>query len=78
MTRGADRRTVLTGLGALGVAGCSRAPVGPEAATPSPAPIAFDMSALEARHDGRLGFVAHDVGADARFSWRGDERFVYC
>ena len=78
MTSGADRRTVMTGLGALGVAGCSRARVGSETATPSPAQIAFDLSALEAWHDGRLGFVAHDVGADARVSWRGDERFVYC
>ena len=78
MSVGTDRRSVLTGLGALGVGGCSR----PAAEAPAPAapqaPIAFDLSALEARHDGRLGFVAHDVGADARVAWRGDERFVYC
>ena len=85
MTRDADRRTVLTGLAALGVAGCDRVSVvkavpAVEAEGPQPrrAPIAFDLSALEARHDGRLGFVAYDVGADARVAWRGDERFVYC
>ena len=77
MTRGADRRSVLTGLGALGVAGCVRA---------EPAPVeqaviaheAFDLSALERDNGGRLGFVAHDTGSGRRLVWRGDERFVYC
>lgn len=78
MAMGTDRRSVLTGLGALGVAGCSRPAVEPTAPSAPQPPIAFDLSALEARHDGRLGFVAHDVVADARVAWRADERFVYC
>ena len=85
MSEGADRRSVLSGLAALGVAGCDRASIlkavpATEAEVPQShrAPIAFELSALEARHDGRLGFVAHDVGADARVAWRADERFVYC
>ena len=78
MTRRTDRRTVLTGLGAFGVAGCSRPAVEASAPQSGSAPIAFDLSALEARYDGRLGFVAHDIGADVRLAWRGDERFVYC
>ena len=76
-----DRRSVLTGLGAIGVTGCS-----PQAATP-PAeqperPVAqpvfqpFDLSALEARHGGRLGVSVLTEGK--RADWRGDERFVYC
>ncbi|MGQ3069276.1 MAG: class A beta-lactamase [Brevundimonas sp.] len=78
-----DRRSVLTGLGAIGVMGCS-----PQAATPpveQPArPVAqaifqqFDLSALEARHGGRIGVAALDIGHDAALTWRGGERFVYC
>lgn len=75
MTVGTDRRSVLTGLGMLGLGGCSRPIAEAEAA---PRRIDFDLTALEARHGGRLGFVAHDVAADARVGWRGDERFVYC
>ncbi len=77
MLTGTDRRSVLSGLGALGVAGCVRA----ESAPPAPAPAvteAFDLSVLERDNDGRLGFVAHDTGSGRRLSWRGDERFVYC
>ncbi|MCS6627290.1 class A beta-lactamase [Roseibacterium beibuensis] len=75
MTR-ADRRSVLTGMGALGLMGCVRAEPAQE---PAPAaPEAFDLSALERANGGRLGFVAHDVGSDRRLVWRGDERFVYC
>lgn len=78
-----DRRSVLTGLGAIGVTGCS-----PQAATPpveQPArPVAqaifqqFDLSALEARHGGRIGVAALDIGHAAALTWRGGERFVYC
>lgn len=76
MTR-ADRRSVLTGMGALGLMGCVRAePVVPEQA--AAAPEAFDLSALERDNGGRLGFVAHDTGSGRRLAWRGDERFVYC
>lgn len=78
MILGMDRRSVLTGLGTVGLAACSRAPANSDAPVPPRQPIAFDLAALEARHGGRLGFVAHDVSADARLAWRGDERFVYC
>jgi len=76
MTR-PDRRSVLTGLGALGVAGCVRAETAPPTEAPA-APEAFDLSALERDNGGRLGFVAHDTGSGRRLAWRGDERFVYC
>lgn len=72
-----DRRSVLTGLGAMGVAGCVRAEPAPPAQAPA-APEAFDLSALERDNGGRLGFVAHDTGSGRRLAWRGDERFVYC
>jgi beta-lactamase class A len=78
MTSGTDRRSVLTGLGALGVAGCVRAvePEAPQSA--SAGPEAFDLSALERDNGGRLGFVAHDGHSGRVLGWRGDERFVYC
>jgi len=73
----ADRRSVLTGLGALGLLGC--APKASPAAASAPAvPEAFDLSALEAEHGGRLGFFAHDLGSGRQLTARGDERFVYC
>lgn len=68
-----DRRNLLTGLGGLGLTACAPASV----AEDGPG-IAFDLAALESRHGGRLGFVAHDVTADTRVGWRADERFVYC
>ena len=73
-----DRRSVLTGLGALGVAGCVRAEPAPSKPAAAVAPEAFDLSALERDNGGRLGFVAHDTGSGRRLAWRGDERFVYC
>ena len=77
MTLGTDRRSVLTGLGALGVAGCVRAE--PKASQEAaPAVEAFDLSSLEQQNGGRLGFVAHDTGSGRRLVWRGEERFVYC
>lgn len=73
----ADRRSVLTGIGALGLVGC--APQTAPAAAPAAAhPEAFDLSALEAEHGGRFGFFAHDLGSGRRLTARGDERFVYC
>lgn len=69
MTRGADRRSVLTGLGALGVMGCS--PLVAETLDFSRA-----MSALEARHGGRLGLAAWSAG-DA-VAYAPDARFLYC
>ncbi len=77
MTRGTDRRSVLTGFGALGVAGCVRAEPAPQEPA-GVAPEAFDLSALERDNGGRLGFIAHDTGSGRRLVWRGDERFVYC
>lgn len=72
-----DRRTVLAGLGALGLMGCwpKDQAVAPAAA---PAPEVFDLSALEQRNGGRLGFVAHDLASGRVLTARGDERFVYC
>jgi len=69
-----DRRSVLTGLGALGVAGCGPSPASEVDVTVFD--LDLDLSALEARHGGRLGFCAH--GPKGRVKWRGDERFVYC
>lgn len=74
-----DRRSVLTGLSALGLTACSRGPeAAPDAASEPPTPETFDLSALEARDGGRLGFVAHDLGSGRMLAWRGEERFVYC
>ncbi len=83
MTLGTDRRSVLTGLGALGVVGCSpqaapeAAPAG-QPARPAVAMQAIDFADLEARHGGRLGFVALDTATGHSVGWRSDERFVYC
>jgi len=85
VTTGADRRSVLTGLGALGLMGCSQQ-TGPDVAPPvqpaRPAVLvpteAIDFSVLEARGGGRLGFAAMDMENGRNLAWRGDERFVYC
>lgn len=71
-----DRRAVLAGLGAFGLIGC--APKGEAASVVARTPEPFDLSALEGRHGGRLGFVAHDLGSGRTLTARGDERFVYC
>ncbi|MDP2117906.1 MAG: class A beta-lactamase [Brevundimonas sp.] len=85
MTRSTDRRSVLTGLGALGVMGCSpqAAPgAAPREQPARPAVIvpreAIDLSVLEARGGGRLGFAATDLSNGRNLHWRSDERFVYC
>jgi len=64
-----DRRSVLTGLGALGLMGCS--PLVGETLS-----FSREMQALEARHGGRLGLALSTSGR--RFAYRPDERFVYC
>ncbi|WP_295185357.1 class A beta-lactamase [uncultured Brevundimonas sp.] len=73
-----ERRCVLTGLAALSAVGCSpRAESRPAA----PAPVSdevIDLSDLETRNGGRLGFVVQDVATGRKLGWRGDERFVYC
>lgn len=76
MTTGTDRRSVLTGLGALGVMGCSQQ-TGAAGTVAAPRSIAVDFAPLEARHGGRLGFTAQVPGGD-RIDWRSSERFVYC
>lgn len=85
MTTGTDRRSVLTGLGALGVMGCSQQSTpetGPReqpARSLARAPIeAIDLSALETRNGGRLGFVAMDMSNGRTLGSRADERFIYC
>lgn len=72
---GADRRSVLTGLAALGLMGCSERRV---LGLILPEPEAFDLSALETANGGRLGFVARDVRTGRTLAWRPTERFVYC
>jgi len=69
MRGGTDRRSVLTGLSALGLMGCS--PLVGETLT-----FSREMQALEARHGGRLGVALSTAGR--RIAYRPDERFVYC
>ncbi|MBW8302776.1 MAG: class A beta-lactamase [Brevundimonas sp.] len=66
-----DRRSVLTGLGALGLMGCED--VSEIKVTPGDWDV--DLSALEAANGGRIGLAAHDWN---RVSWRAHERFNYC
>lgn len=75
------RRLVLSGLAGLAAMpaiGCggSASVTGetPRPATPEP----IDLSALEARDGGRLGFAAHDMASGRVLTWRGSERFIYC
>lgn len=74
MVLNADRRSVLSGMAALGLVGCERSPVSDVRVTPFD--TALDLSALEARHGGRIGLSAFND--DGRVTWRGGERFVYC
>jgi beta-lactamase class A len=81
MGDGADRRHVLTGLAAFGLAGsvtaCATTGAAPPAlSAPLVTPRALNFTRLEARHGGRLGVFAA-VGGQA-VAWRGDERFTYC
>lgn len=74
-----DRRAVLGALGGLGLIGCAREGDAAAVAPPAPsAPEPFDLSTLEAREGGHLGFAAKDMGTGRVLAWRGDERFVYC
>ncbi|HRJ63040.1 class A beta-lactamase [Brevundimonas sp. UBA2416] len=76
MTEGADRRSVLTGLGALGLTGCEQQDPQPNPPLMVVPTRRVDFSSLEARHGGRIGIDAwSEKGA---VSWRGRERFVYC
>lgn len=83
MTFGTDRRSVLTGLGALGVMGCSPAPETGPVQQPARPSVAvddqnIDLSALERRNGGRLGFAAMSMATGKAVGWRQAERFVYC
>ena len=75
MRRGFDRRTLIGGAGALALAGCYPRREGPKAEDEPPP---FLLSDLEARHGGRLGVAAMDMGSQRRVSWRGQERFPFC
>lgn len=84
MTTGTDRRSVLTGLGALGVAACGPAPeAAADLQSQSPHRLAgpprqIDLSALEATHGGRIGLDLVDTLTGRRLGWRNGERFLYC
>lgn len=70
-----DRRSLIVGAGALTLAACY-----PERRKPQTDEHTQDffLSDLEARHGGRLGFGALDVGTGRRLLWRSQERFPYC
>lgn len=74
MNRGADRRTVLAGAGALMLtAACSRTPDAPEAEVPH-----LSLSVLEQQAGGRIGVAALDLASGRRALWRAQERFAFC
>lgn len=75
MQGGFDRRTLIGGAGALALAGCYPRREGQKAEDEPPP---FLLSDLEARHGGRLGVAAMDIGSQRRVSWRGQERFPFC
>ena len=75
MQGGFDRRMLIGGAGALALAGCYPRREGPKAEDEPPP---FLLSDLEARHGGRLGVAAMDIGSQRRVSWRGQERFPFC
>lgn len=76
-----DRRSILSGLGVmgLGLSGCARQTESARSApvTPGGGP-SLDLGALEARHGGRLGFAVRNTATGQALAWRGEERFVYC
>ena len=84
MTTGTDRRSVLTGFGALAVAACGASPeaaAGPQSDTPhrlAGPPRHLDLSGLEATYGGRIGLDGVDTTNRRRVVWRSSERFVYC
>lgn len=82
MTLPMDRRSVLTSLAVLGLAGCEAPPGdGTSSSTPAAARASvepLDLSLLERVHGGRLGVAIMDAAGERVFAWRGDERFLYC
>ncbi|WP_292156886.1 class A beta-lactamase [Brevundimonas sp.] len=77
-----DRRRLLTGMAALPLVACQRPEAQADAVKETvewflPEAQALDLSDLEARFGGRLGFGL--ITPDYRLlSWRSEERFVYC
>ena len=87
MGRGPDRRAAIGGalgfglsLGLAGGLGGALAACTPRSQAKVRAEPAADifLSDLEARHGGRLGFAALDIGSDRRVLWRAQERFPFC
>ncbi len=68
----------MTSLGAVGLMACTRQDASPPPPVRLNIPEAFDLSALEAAHGGRIGFAARDTASGLTLVHRGDERFVYC
>lgn len=78
MAEVADRRSVLTGLGAIALAACERAPSSPASEVDirqTPGAWEVDLGPLEAANGGRIGLEARDRNM---VSWRAQERFNYC
>ena len=75
-----DRRSILTGLGAMGVIlpGCARQTETARSAPAVTREAKLDLAHLEARHGGRLGFAVRNTATGEALAWRGEERFVYC
>lgn len=79
MGGGVDRRGLIVGSLALGLgAGLSSCSPRDEPEAPSEQQPDVLLSDLEARHGGRLGFAALDVGSGRRVLWRAQERFPFC
>lgn len=70
-----ERRHAMALLGAAVLVGCTRGRVGAAAAGVT---MGLDLTALEARTGGRLGFAALDLANDRVVGWRAAERFAYC
>lgn len=71
MRDGTGRRSVLAGLGALGLMGCAGGNDRPVAGD-----VVLDFSELEKTHGGRIGLHVYSVWANG--GWRSNERFLYC
>lgn len=72
----ADRRSVLTGMGAIALGGCGPAPTSsvPDVRQ-TPGAWEVDLGGLEDANGGRIGLHASDWNS---VSWRAHERFNYC
>ncbi|KAK0361239.1 hypothetical protein LTR94_024137 [Friedmanniomyces endolithicus] len=70
-----DRRGLIAAAGALALSACT--PQSQKRSAAEKEPDLF-LNDLEARHGGRLGVAALDVGTGRRVLWRGQERFPFC